>query len=132
MSPELSTIHPTGNLLLVHLRPGVQQTASGIIIPANAQQITQWGDILATGPEAAAICSPGQLVLVGAANGGGFGPGEDKLAGAANGGGSPGQLVLVGLHAGTHVTWHQNTPVILVSLDDCLALLEPGEQPPTE
>ena len=101
MSPELSTIHPTGNLLLVHLRPGVQQTASGIIIPANAQQITQWGDILATGPEAATVCSPGQLVLV-------------------------------GLHAGTHVTWHQNTPVILVSLDDCLALLEPGEQPPTE
>ena len=64
MSPdELPRIKPSGALTLIHLRPGIQETPHGIILPPSAQQITQYGDILATGPDCK-LCQPGQLALI--------------------------------------------------------------------
>lgn len=92
---DLSALRPTGNLVLVHLRPGLQETPSGLIIPPQSQQITQHGDVIATGPACTAV--------------------------------SPGDLVLVPLHGGTHVTWTQNTPVLLIPEPDLLAILDPDD-----
>lgn len=89
-TPE-PTLSPTADRLLVWLNPGKQSTASGLIIPPSAQQITQHGRVLAIGPDV-------QHVAV-----------DDT--------------VLVTLHAGTHVRWQQNTPVLLVHETDLLAIL---------
>lgn len=91
----MPNLHPTSNLVLVHLRPGAQETPSGLILPPSAQQITQTGDVLAVGPSTTLT--------------------------------RPGDLVLVGLHSGTHVRWQQNTPVLLIPEPDILAILSPDD-----
>lgn len=60
---DLPHLHPTDDHLLVHLRPGQQETAGGLIIPPAYQQITQHADVLAVGPKVV-HCSQGQLVLL--------------------------------------------------------------------
>jgi co-chaperonin GroES (HSP10) len=64
MSPDdLARIKPTSDQLVIHLRPGVQETKYGIILPPSAQQITQYGDILAIGPDCTLV-QLGQVVLI--------------------------------------------------------------------
>lgn len=94
---DLPKLHPTADRLVVWMDPGVQETPSGLIIPPQAQQITQTGLVLAVGPDVK------NVVL------------SDR--------------VLVGLHAGTHLTWKQNTPVLLVHESELIAVLsgEPSE-----
>ncbi len=59
----IDNLLPLGNLLLVHLRPGVQELPSGLVIPPGIQQITQQGDVLRAGPDAHEV-KPGDLVLL--------------------------------------------------------------------
>lgn len=94
MTPnDLSLIHPTGDLVLVHLDPGLQITPAGLIIPPSAQQITQTGLVLAVGPDVPVTDIP------------------------------VGSTVLIDLHCGTHVCWQANTPVLLVPLPNIQAVL---------
>lgn len=60
---EVQHFVPTADRVIVHLRPGVQETPSGLIIPPDSQQITQYGDVLAVGPDQKLV-SPGDLVLL--------------------------------------------------------------------
>ena len=93
---DLSHLVPANDNVLVWMRPGVQQSAGGLIIPPSAQQISQIGDVLSTAP---GVSTP-----------------------------KPGDMVLVGIHAGTHICWKANTPVLLVHVPDIIAVLEPGDE----
>lgn len=59
---DLPRVKPVGDYCVIHMRPGVQETPHGIILPPSAQQITTYGDILATGPDC--TVEVGQLGLV--------------------------------------------------------------------
>jgi co-chaperonin GroES (HSP10) len=60
---DLPRLRPTANRLLVHLRPGAQETPGGLIIPPQAQQITQNADVLAIGPDVKHV-AVGDLLLL--------------------------------------------------------------------
>jgi len=49
MTPE--TLRPLGSRVLVMKDPKKETSASGLIIPANAQQVVTQGVVLATGPD---------------------------------------------------------------------------------
>lgn len=56
-------MRPSADRVIVHLRPGVQETPSGIILPPDAQQITQYGDVISVGPDQTLV-RPGDIVLL--------------------------------------------------------------------
>ena len=54
-----------GKTLLVWLDTGIQQTASGLVLPPDAQEIRQTGTIVAIGPDIdSSELSPSMRVLV--------------------------------------------------------------------
>lgn len=66
--PDLSMdffdrFRPTADLLVVWLDPGKQITKGGIILPPDAQQIRQHGNVLSTGPDVTLVAK-GQKVLL--------------------------------------------------------------------